>query len=67
MSDTFNDLLKSEANEFEKPAHEYWYNFGSIHPYPMRIDPGTLPQKPYRKFDTNEECQTDINSLNFVE
>jgi hypothetical protein len=44
-----------------KEPHEYWYYFGKCMPYPTQISIGTLPIPPYKKFNTEEECQLFIN------
>lgn len=44
----------------EKKPHEYWYYFGRCTPFPKQIRKGTLPNPPYKRFDTKEECEKYI-------
>ena len=37
-----------------------WYYFGKCKPYPVQVD--GYPVKPYKQFDTKEECQSYIDS-----
>lgn len=37
-----------------------WYYFGKCKPYPVQVD--GFPVRPYKEFDTKEECQSYIDS-----
>ena len=43
-----------ETNRIKEP-HEYWYFFPCDNS-PQIINEGTLPNEPYKKFDSYEEC-----------
>lgn len=44
-----------------KPYYEgKWYYFGKCKPYPVQVD--GFPVRPYKEFDTKEECQLYIDS-----
>lgn len=46
----------------EKKPHQYWYYFGKCIPYPKQIEKGMLPNPPYKKFETKQQCQKYIDN-----
>lgn len=54
-------VKKLTIPDVSKPYYKgKWYYFGKCKPYPVQVD--GYPVKPYKQFDTKEECQSYIDS-----
>ncbi len=54
-------IEKLNLHNVSKPYYKgKWYYFGKCKPYPVQVD--GYPVKPYKQFDTKEECQSYIDS-----